>query len=67
MPRDDQFGKKLHKPSAKMIEAVRIGCIASDVHLTCSWPDCSCTTVPTAIQTAVEFAIRDAVKIILAR
>ena len=35
------------------IQAVRKGCIAADVHLTCSYPECSCTVVPAAIQAAL--------------
>lgn len=48
--------------SEKMKQAIRIGCTAADIHLTCSWPDCSCTELPKAIQAAVAFAVRDVVK-----
>lgn len=44
----------------KMTEAIRIGCSAAEIHLRCSYPECSCTSIPTAIRAAVSFAIRDA-------
>lgn len=49
-------------PTKKMIEAVRVGCTAADVHLRCSYPECSCSQIPRAIGAAVEFAARDVAK-----
>jgi hypothetical protein len=43
-----------------MVEAIRIGCTAADVHSRCSYPDCACTQIPRAIQAAVGFAVKDA-------
>lgn len=34
-------------------KAIRIGCNAADVHLTCSYPTCSCKQIPVAIQAAL--------------
>ncbi len=39
-PRDvTEVGDLIHK-----------GCVAADIHLTCSWPDCTCTHIPTAVK-----------------
>lgn len=46
----------------KMTEAIQIGCTASEIHLRCSYPDCTCTKIPAAINAAVKFALMDAVK-----
>lgn len=46
--------------SSKMQEAIRVGCTAADVHLRCSYPDCSCKQIPKAVEAAVTFALRDA-------
>lgn len=48
--------------TAKMDEAIRIGCRAADVHRDCSYPACSCQKIPAAVKAAVGFAILDAVK-----
>ena len=40
-------------------ELVRSACRAADIHLTCSWPDCSCTHIPRAV-TAIAPRIRAA-------
>lgn len=53
--------------TAKMVEAIRIGCRAADMHLDCSYPVCTCKNIPAAVKAAVEFAIRDVVKGILMR
>lgn len=45
-----------------MTAAIRIGCEAADVHLMCTWPECSCIQIPTAINAAVTFAIKDTVR-----
>jgi uncharacterized protein (DUF362 family) len=34
--------------------AIRIGCIAADIHLTCSYPECTCKTIPNAIKAAIQ-------------
>ena len=39
-----------------LVEAVRIGCTAADVHLTCSYPECSCQRLPAAIKAALREA-----------
>lgn len=38
----------------KMNEAIRAGCTAADVHLTCSYPECFCKQIPTAVKAAIE-------------
>lgn len=35
-------------------EAVRAGCNAADIHLTCSFPECKCKSIPRAIQGAID-------------
>lgn len=50
----------MSETSPKMITAIKIGCQTSGAHLTCSYPDCTCKTIPAAVKAAVEFAIRDA-------
>ena len=50
------------KTTDRMAAAIRCGCEASNVHLRCSFPECSCTTIPAAVRAAVEFAIRGAAK-----
>lgn len=50
------------KPTELMAAAIRCGCQAADVHLTCSFPDCTCKVVPSAVKAAVSFAIRLAAK-----
>lgn len=37
----------------KVIEAIRVGCNAAEVHLTCSYPACSCKQIPAAIRAAL--------------
>jgi hypothetical protein len=36
--------------------AIRVGCGAADVHLTCSYPDCACQELPAAIRAALTHA-----------
>ena len=36
--------------------AIRVGCVAADVYLTCSYPDCTCTQLPAAIRAALTHA-----------
>lgn len=44
----------------KAIEAaIRVGCNAGDAHLTCSYPDCKCKQMPTAIKAALSFHQRE--------
>ena len=33
--------------------AIKIGCTAVEVHLACSFPECTCTTVPKAVRAAI--------------
>ena len=44
--------KKSAAPSALEV-AIQAGCAAADVHLTCSYPECGCKQIPTAIAVAV--------------
>jgi hypothetical protein len=39
--------------TVQFIRAVRVGCDAADVHLTCNYPGCSCKQIPTAIRAAL--------------
>lgn len=41
--------------TTKMIAAIHVGCEAADVHLRCTYPDCSCRIVPAAVKAAMEF------------
>lgn len=34
-------------------QVIRAGCIASDIHLTCSYPKCGCRQMPRAILAAI--------------
>jgi hypothetical protein len=38
-----------HPAEEKMARAIRAGCNAADVHLSCSYPECSCTKIPAAV------------------
>ena len=38
--------------------AIRVGCVAAGAHLTCSYPDCTCTQLPAAIRAALRHAER---------
>lgn len=40
-------------------EAIRLGCAAADVHLTCGFPDCTCTKIPRAVKASVAFVLRN--------
>lgn len=33
--------------------AIRAGCMAGDVHLTCSYPSCACKTTPVIVRAAI--------------
>lgn len=38
--------------------AIRCGCEAADIHLICSFPDCSCKLIPKAVKAALAFSAR---------
>jgi hypothetical protein len=38
----------------RVTELIRAGCGASDIHLGCSYPECSCTQVPATIRAVIE-------------
>ncbi len=43
--------------SASSVEAaVRIGCTAADIHLTCSYPECTCKQIPSAVRAVMMIA-----------
>ena len=37
--------------------AIRVGCVAADVHLRGSYPDCTCQELPAAIRAALAHAV----------
>lgn len=37
-------------------EAIRVGCTAADVHLTCGYPECTCSQIPHAIRAVLRWA-----------
>jgi len=37
----------------EIAEAIRIGCNAADVHMICSYPECTCKQIPAAVQAAL--------------
>lgn len=37
----------------KVARAIRVGCVVSDAHLTCAYPDCECQSLPRAIAAAI--------------
>jgi hypothetical protein len=41
-----------------LASAVRVGCRAADVHLTCSYPSCGCKQIPAAVIAGVDEAFR---------
>jgi hypothetical protein len=45
-----------NKPSqaAALETAVRAGCTAADVHITCSFPQCKCKQIPAAVKAALD-------------
>lgn len=40
---------------AILVQAIRTGCWAAEVHLACSYPDCGCKNLPTAIIAALAY------------
>lgn len=46
----------------RMEEAIRAGCTAADIHLRCSYPECSCKNLPKAITAAVAVVLRPYVR-----
>ena len=42
----------------KLEEVTRAVCNEADIHLTCAYPECSCTTTPKLVRAAVE-ALRE--------
>ena len=50
-------------PEALVERAIRTGCAAADIHIGCSWPECSCKQLPTAIRAALNASpLRKALK-----
>lgn len=48
-----------------LIAAVRKGCQAAEVHLTCSFPDCTCKQIPAAVHAVLSergFTYEDALE-----
>lgn len=41
------------KETERLIAAIRVGCTAADLHLCCSYPDCTCKQIPAAIEAAL--------------
>lgn len=37
----------------RVIAAIRTGCTAADIHLSCTYPECSCKQMPKAIEAAI--------------
>jgi len=37
----------------RMTCVIRAGCTEAEVHLMCSYPDCSCKQLPVAVKTAI--------------
>ena len=49
-------GERWRVTDADIDAAIRVGCVAADVHLMCSYPDCTCTQLPAAIRAALTHA-----------
>ena len=45
-------------PADDRMAAIRAGCSAADIHLKCSYPDCSCETTPREIDAAISILQR---------
>lgn len=45
--------KRAEHPRAAIIRAIHAGCMAADIHLTCSYPGCNCKQMPKAIEAAL--------------
>lgn len=42
------------KTDPDFVRAVKAGCAAANIHLRCSFPDCSCKQMPSAILAALD-------------
>lgn len=45
-------------PDAVVDAAVHAGCTAADIHLSCSFPHCSCKQMPKAVPAAIRAALQ---------